>query len=346
MHARAAARLRPAHLQPVDREVEERLLPLARDRGIAVIVNRPFQQGWLTEGLERPPAPALGGRDRLRELGPAHPQVHRLPPGRDLRHPGDDQGRPCAREHGSGGGSAAGPGDAGADRRPYRGALMGEWLTYSLSDFLLFSPRTYYRLFELYNRAVWPAQLAGPRSRRRDPACSCAAPTPWRAATVAAILAACWLWVAWAYHLERYDSINWAATLLRRRFRGRGAPAGLGRVQAHSENEPDRPRPLPVRPRAPAADRSGPRPAVGTGRALRAGTRSDGGRRRWVWSCSRDGRIRWALLAIPLLWCAVTGLTLWTMGSPDALVTPWPRQCVAALAGLRPTSRPAAGAAG
>lgn len=36
----------------VDREVEERLLPLARDRGIAVIVNRPFQQGDLTRALE------------------------------------------------------------------------------------------------------------------------------------------------------------------------------------------------------------------------------------------------------------------------------------------------------
>jgi diketogulonate reductase-like aldo/keto reductase len=36
----------------VDREAEERLLPLARDRGMAVIVNRPFQQGDLTYALE------------------------------------------------------------------------------------------------------------------------------------------------------------------------------------------------------------------------------------------------------------------------------------------------------
>jgi diketogulonate reductase-like aldo/keto reductase len=35
----------------VDREVEDRLLPLARDRGMAVIVNRPFQQGYLTRAL-------------------------------------------------------------------------------------------------------------------------------------------------------------------------------------------------------------------------------------------------------------------------------------------------------
>ncbi|MBY3599209.1 aldo/keto reductase [Rhizobium bangladeshense] len=36
----------------VDREAEERLLPLAAERGIAVIVNRPFQQGALTRRLE------------------------------------------------------------------------------------------------------------------------------------------------------------------------------------------------------------------------------------------------------------------------------------------------------
>jgi diketogulonate reductase-like aldo/keto reductase len=41
----------------VDREVEERLLPLAQERGIAVIVNRPFQQGELTRHLANEPLP-------------------------------------------------------------------------------------------------------------------------------------------------------------------------------------------------------------------------------------------------------------------------------------------------
>nr|WP_287088394.1 aldo/keto reductase [Mesorhizobium sp.] len=36
----------------VDREAEERLLPLAAERGMAVIVNRPFRQGALTRQLE------------------------------------------------------------------------------------------------------------------------------------------------------------------------------------------------------------------------------------------------------------------------------------------------------
>jgi diketogulonate reductase-like aldo/keto reductase len=42
---------------PVDREAEARLLPLAADRGIAVLVNRPFRQGELTRRLQSQPLP-------------------------------------------------------------------------------------------------------------------------------------------------------------------------------------------------------------------------------------------------------------------------------------------------
>ncbi|WP_156435837.1 aldo/keto reductase [Bradyrhizobium lablabi] len=41
----------------VDREAEARLLPLAAERGIAVIVNRPFRQGALTDRLKNKPLP-------------------------------------------------------------------------------------------------------------------------------------------------------------------------------------------------------------------------------------------------------------------------------------------------
>lgn len=42
----------------LDREVEARLLPLARERGIAVIANRPFQEGALLDRLARHRLPA------------------------------------------------------------------------------------------------------------------------------------------------------------------------------------------------------------------------------------------------------------------------------------------------
>ena len=41
-----------------DREVEQRLLPLSQERGIAVIVNRPFQQGALLDRMARRPLPS------------------------------------------------------------------------------------------------------------------------------------------------------------------------------------------------------------------------------------------------------------------------------------------------
>lgn len=40
-----------------DRDVEQRLLPLAKERSIAVIVNRPFQRGYLVDQFEGKPLP-------------------------------------------------------------------------------------------------------------------------------------------------------------------------------------------------------------------------------------------------------------------------------------------------
>jgi diketogulonate reductase-like aldo/keto reductase len=45
----------------LDREAEEELLPLAADRGIAVIINRPFQRGGLFDHVVRQPLPSWAG---------------------------------------------------------------------------------------------------------------------------------------------------------------------------------------------------------------------------------------------------------------------------------------------
>ena len=42
---------------PIDREVEQRILPLALQRRMAVIINRPFQQGALVDRLAKHPLP-------------------------------------------------------------------------------------------------------------------------------------------------------------------------------------------------------------------------------------------------------------------------------------------------
>jgi diketogulonate reductase-like aldo/keto reductase len=42
-----------------DRRVEDRILPLAQERGIAVIANRPFEQGELLRALARHPLPEM-----------------------------------------------------------------------------------------------------------------------------------------------------------------------------------------------------------------------------------------------------------------------------------------------
>lgn len=41
----------------LDRQVEDRILPLARDRGIGVIINRPFREGALIKKVMRHPLP-------------------------------------------------------------------------------------------------------------------------------------------------------------------------------------------------------------------------------------------------------------------------------------------------
>lgn len=87
---------------------------------------------------------------------------------------------------------------------------MSEWWTYRLSDFLMFSPRTYWRLVELYNLDWWPLHLVALTAGLASLALV-ASRKPAALRVMAVLLAAAWFWVGWAFHWQRYAAINWAA---------------------------------------------------------------------------------------------------------------------------------------
>lgn len=87
---------------------------------------------------------------------------------------------------------------------------MSEWWTYSLSDFLMFSSRSYYRLIESYNAVIWPAHVLA-LVAGVVVISAIALPRQHLQRSAALLLAASWGWVAWAYQLERYAEINTAA---------------------------------------------------------------------------------------------------------------------------------------
>lgn len=87
---------------------------------------------------------------------------------------------------------------------------MSEWWTYSLSDFLMFSARTYFRQFGLMNRELWPLQLAALAAGAVILACMLRTRTA-GARIAFALSGLAWLWAGWAYHFQRYADINTGA---------------------------------------------------------------------------------------------------------------------------------------
>lgn len=203
---------------------------------------------------------------------------------------------------------------------------MPAWWTYGPRDLLMFSQQTYYRLFELYNLEWWPLQIL---------ALVLGAAVLWRRGgdragrAIAAILAVCWLWVAWAFHWQRYASINLAAGYFALAFvvqallllwlgamRGRLAPLTATRLQQRAGLGLLLFAVLVFPVMGPLLGRSwtqaevfgmAPDPtALATlGVLLLAGPRP-----------------AWALFPIPVAWCLLSGTTLWAMESPDFAVVP------------------------
>ena len=205
--------------------------------------------------------------------------------------------------------------------------MPSQWWTYTLSDFLLFSPRTYYRLFELYNADIWPAQIMA-LLLGIAVAALIVRGGAWRGRAVAVILGLCWLWIAWAFHYERYATINWAATYVALGFAAEGLLLiGFGLTTGHAWFRADNTMhraglgillfALVVQPVI------GPLTGRPWGQVELFGVAPDPAAVATLGTllCTAD-RAFWWLAALPIAWCAITGATLWTMEATDALVTP------------------------
>lgn len=203
---------------------------------------------------------------------------------------------------------------------------MSEWWDYGLADLLLFSPRVYYRLFEIMNTTWWlvvvSALVAGViasglslrhgfRGNR----------------VILVLLALVWAWCGYGFLWQYYRPINWAIPYL---LPGFALQVVLFAVFAA--------RPLPLRFgwRGDFSSYVGVTlvacaliafPFVGLieGRDLLQaelfGSAADPtalGTLGFV-LLSR-GTWRWALLPVPLLWCVISAGTLWVMDQQVAFV--------------------------
>jgi hypothetical protein len=213
---------------------------------------------------------------------------------------------------------------------------MSEWWTYTLSDIQSFSLQTWYRLFERYNAAIWPAQIVAlalglaivALLRRAE---------PWRGRVIAAILAGCWLWIAIAFHATRYAKLSWLAVyfawgfgleaalllwtgLVRGRLAFERRPAGLVVFLFALVVQPLLGPLLNREWRQVEVFGVAPDPtAVGTLGILLLAT----------------GRVRWELIAVPVIWCAISGASLAAMDAPAAWIMPAAAVLVVILAAWR-----------
>ncbi|MDQ7246882.1 DUF6064 family protein [Dongia sedimenti] len=226
---------------------------------------------------------------------------------------------------------------------------MSEWWSYSAEDFLLFSPRTYWRMFELQNEAYWPlpvltlalggivtflAARGGANFLR----------------SAAAILALVWSFVAYTFLWTRYAGINWAIAYVAPAFVLEALLLLLIAVRAGFTVQPRGVVPwtgylllafatvgVPLLAPLHGRDRStseifgiAPDPTVIATLGFLILLR---------------GRFLWLLYPIPILWCLLSGMTLHTMGDAQAWM-PFTAVAVVAAAAIaaavrRPSRTPA-----
>ena len=204
---------------------------------------------------------------------------------------------------------------------------MPEWWTYRLEDFLLFSPRVYWRMFELHNQAVWPVQIVAVLLGAAILVWT-VRPRPGSDRVIWGVLSAAWVLVAFGFLWTRYATINWAAAYAVPLF---GAEAlllawfGTWRGDLH----------VAARSAVPSivglaiflyALIGHPFTAVLGSRPFQAaeivGVTPDPTAMATLGLLLlvAGGALTWALLAVPLVWCIVSWATLRAMEAPEAWV--------------------------
>lgn len=194
---------------------------------------------------------------------------------------------------------------------------MYVWRTYQLSDFLLFSPETYFRLFELHNAALWPWQVAAVMAGL--------AMLVVTGQPLALLFAgAAWLLTAWLWFHQSYATINWAAEYVAYGFALQGLLLWVYAFDRELQPADSRSRAvgftlvicaLALQPLLPwmlgrpwqqgevFALMPGPTVVATLGLLLAL-------------------RAPWLLLILPLVWCVLDGVTLWTMKAPAFWLLP------------------------
>lgn len=195
---------------------------------------------------------------------------------------------------------------------------MSEWWRYTISDFLMYSARTFYRLVEQYNASLWPAHLAA-ILLGIGILWLILRPPVWQGRCIAGILALLWAWVAVAWMWQRFATINWAATWFAAAFGLQALLLGWFGV---------------IRNDLKFRMRSGPRSRVGLvllflgvcGYPLIATLTGRGLGQSEIFGMMPDptalGTVgvlflldrRSGLLTIPVVWCVISAAMLWALG--------------------------------
>ena len=205
---------------------------------------------------------------------------------------------------------------------------MDAWWTYGIADLVLFTPETYFRLFEFYHRDWWPMQLACYAMAVVILLCLWLKPA-WGGRAITILLAVSWAWVGWAFLHVRFAPIHWAADWYAVVFLLQALLLfvyGVSRRGVEFEIV------------------NSARAVIGIflllGALLVMPTTANLTGRAWIqaelFAMTPDatvlatlgllllakGRTAVWLAVIPLAWCFVSGATLWVLEAPEAMILP------------------------